>query len=56
MERLTRWLVKKYLPGHRLIGTLDLHVVRGLLKECAPNYHVHRDPSKKVRNANEQGS
>ena len=45
MKELTLWMVRRYLPGFRLIvSPVDEAVARALISECLPHYHLARNP------------
>ncbi len=54
MQRLIFWLVRKYLPGYLLLGTIDIAVIRKLLAEYAPGHHITRSQGKGARKAKRQ--
>jgi hypothetical protein len=60
MLSLTLWLLKRYFPGHALIdvqdgkvltGVMDITVIRLLLAEYAPGFHLTRSQGKGSRKA-----
>jgi hypothetical protein len=51
MQGLIFWLVRKYLPGYLLLGTVDIAVIRKLLAEYAPGHHLTRSQGKGSRKA-----
>lgn len=49
MKRLTRWLVRRYLPSFVLIEKTDTEeYFRELSKKHMPGYHLARNPPKGV--------
>lgn len=46
MERITRWLVKKYMPGHVLVA-LSPEAVKAMIEERLKGFHLHANRRKK---------
>ena len=47
MKAITRWMVKRFLPGFQLveIPIQDIHF-RAFMAELYPNYHLAKNPPK----------